>query len=183
MRERIAEKRKGLENGPETTLPPDLVDGFEEFTWLYHEAWSPEIERWFFSNVPSVMIFDDHDMIDDWNISDAWVRDIRRQDWWQDHIIGGLMTYWMYQHLGNLSPEVIHSEGILAALAEVEDGEELLRAWARRSEEFTPVAGGYRFNFVRDIARVRLVMIDARNGRVLQPGERVRSSTTTSGTG
>ena len=52
-------------------MPPELVDGFEEFTWLYHEAWSPEIERWFFSNVPSVMIFDDHDMIDDWNISDG----------------------------------------------------------------------------------------------------------------
>ena len=171
-RERIAEKRKGLKNGPETTLPQELVDGFEEFTWLYHEAWSPEIERWFFSNVPSVMIFDDHDMIDDWNISDAWVRDIRQQDWWQDHIIGGLMTYWLYQHLGNLSPEVIRSEGILAALTEVEDGEELLRAWARRSEEFTPVAGGYRFNFVRDIARVRLVMIDARNGRVLEPAKR-----------
>ena len=82
------------------------------------------------------------------------------------------MTYWLYQHLGNLSPEDIRSEGILAALTEVEDGEELLRAWARRSEEFTPVAGGYRFNFVRDIARVRLVMIDARNGRVLEPAKR-----------
>ena len=113
-RERIAEKRKDLKNGPETTLPPELVDGFEEFTWLYHEVWSPEIERWFFSNVPSVMIFDDHEMIDDWNISEAWVTDIRQEDWWQDHIVGGLMTYWLYQHLGNLSPEVIRSEGILA---------------------------------------------------------------------
>ena len=28
---------------------------------------------------PSAMIFDDHDMIDDWNISAAWVADIRRQ--------------------------------------------------------------------------------------------------------
>ena len=53
--------------------------GFEEFTWLYEEAWSPDVERWFLSNVPSVMIFDDHDMIDDWNISAAWVRDIRRR--------------------------------------------------------------------------------------------------------
>ena len=25
--------------------------------------------------MPSVMIFDDHEMIDDWNISDVWVRD------------------------------------------------------------------------------------------------------------
>jgi hypothetical protein len=111
-------------------------------------------------------------MIDDWNISDAWVRGIRQQDWWQDHIIGGLMSYWLYQHLGNLSPKVIRSEGILDSLAQVEDGEEQLRQWARRSDEFTPVAGGYRFNFVRDIGRVRLVMIDARNDRVLAPGKR-----------
>ena len=90
------------------------------------------------------MIFDDHDMIDDWNISEAWVRDIRQQDWWQDHVIGGLMTYWLYQHLGNLSPEVIRSEGILAALTEVEDGEELLREWAdgRRSSHPSPAVTG-----------------------------------------
>ena len=77
------------------------------------------------------------------------------------------MSYWLYQHLGNLSPEVIRSEGILAGLGQVEDGLELLRAWAMKSEEFTPVAGGYRFTFHRDIGRVRLVMIDDRNARVL----------------
>jgi hypothetical protein len=38
-------------------------------------------------------------------LSDTWVRDVRQQDWWQDHIIGGLMTYGLYQHLGNQSPE------------------------------------------------------------------------------
>ena len=172
-RERIAEKRRGLKNAPETTLPPELVDGFEEITWLYYEAWSPEIERWFFSNVPSVMIFDDHEMIDDWNISDVWVKGIREEEWWEDHVIGGLMTYWLYQHLGNLSPEVIRSEGLLEALAAVDDGEELLRQWGMRSEEFTPVAGGYRFHYVRDLGRVRLVMIDARNSRSLEPGNRL----------
>lgn len=171
-RERIAEARSNMVFDPETGLPPELVGGFEEYTWLYQEAWSPEIERWFFSNVPSVMIFDDHEMIDDWNISEAWVRDIRQKDWWQDHVLGGLMTYWLYQHLGNLSPEVIRSEGILESLHEVDDGEDLLREWAMESEEFTPVPGGYRFNFVRDLGRVRLVMVDSRNGRVLEPGRR-----------
>ena len=34
-------------------LPSELVDGFEEFTWFYHESWSPEIERWFSSNFPT----------------------------------------------------------------------------------------------------------------------------------
>ena len=52
------------------------------------------------SVVPSAMIFDDHDMIDDWNTSLSWLDDIRRQPWWQDHVIGGLMSYWVYQHLG-----------------------------------------------------------------------------------
>jgi hypothetical protein len=130
------------------------------------------MERWFFSNVPSVMIFDDHEMIDDWNISAAWETAIKKQAWWEDHVLGGLMTYWLYQHLGNLSPHVIASEGLLDALMAVEDGEELLRNWAGRSEEFTSGPDHYRFNYVRDIGRVRLVMIDSRNGRVLEPGNR-----------
>ncbi len=171
-RQRIAEHRKGPKNAPSEKLPPELVGGFEEYTMLYHESWSPEFERWFFSNVPSVMIFDDHEMIDDWNISEAWVADIRQQDWWQDHVVGGLMSYWLYQHLGNLSPADIRSEGLVQALSQVDDGEELLRAWANQSEAFTPIAGGYRFTFIRDVGRVRLVMIDDRNARVLDHGKR-----------
>jgi PhoD-like phosphatase len=171
-RERIAEARKDLDHDPESDLPPELVDGFEEYTWLYHESWSPKFERWFFSNVPSVMIFDDHEMIDDWNISDSWVRKIRQRDWWEDHVIGGLMTYWLYQHLGNLSPEAVKSEGLVDALTQVDDGETLLREWAMGAEEFTPGGSIYRFNFVRDVYRVRLVMIDSRNSRVLDPGNR-----------
>lgn len=171
-RERIAEVRKDLHHDPETDLPPELVGGFEEYTWLYHEAWSPQIERWFFSNVPTVMIFDDHEMIDDWNISDAWIRGIRQKDWWEDHVIGGLMTYWLYQHLGNLSPADIRAEGLLEALGQVADGEARLREWAMGAEEFTPTEGNYRFSFVRDIGRIRLVMIDSRNVRVLDPRNR-----------
>ncbi len=171
-RERIAEARKDHPPDPESELPAELVGGFEEYTWLYHESWAPEFERWFFSNVPSVMIFDDHEMVDDWNISQAWVRETRATRWWQDHAIGGLMSYWLYQHLGNLSPEAIRSEGVLASLEEVDDGEDTLRDWAMRSEGFTPRDSTYRFNFFRDIGRVRLVMLDSRQARVLEPGKR-----------
>ncbi|MEP7201823.1 MAG: alkaline phosphatase D family protein [Ilumatobacteraceae bacterium] len=171
-RERIAEVRKDLQHDPEKDLPPELVGGFEEYTWLYHEAWSPQIERWFFSNVPTVMIFDDHEMIDDWNISDAWVRTIRTKDWWEDHVIGGLMTYWLYQHLGNLSPADVRAEGLLEALGQTADGEGRLREWAMGAEEFTPTEGNYRFSVVRDIGRVRLVVIDSRNARALEPRNR-----------
>jgi hypothetical protein len=168
-RERIKARR---ENEPVEGLPPELVGGFEEFCWLYHESWSPEVERWFFSVVPTAMIFDDHDMIDDWNISDAWVRDIRREPWWDDHVIGGLVSYWIYQHLGNLTPADIRAEGMLEELIALDDGAEYLRDWARSSEKFTPVPGGYRFSFARRLGDVALVMIDARNGRVLEPGNR-----------
>ncbi len=54
----------------------------------------------------------------------------------------------------------------------VSDGEQRLREWALRSEEFTSGPDHYRFSFIRDIGRVRLVMIDSRNGRVLEPGKR-----------
>jgi hypothetical protein len=66
----------------------------------------------------------------------------------------------------------VRSEGLLEALSRVEDGEKVLRDWAMQAEEFTPVPGRYRFSVVRDIGRVRLVMIDSRNVRVLDPKHR-----------
>jgi hypothetical protein len=163
-------ERKGVERD---ALPPELVRGFEEFCWLYEESWSSAVERWFLSVVPSVMIFDDHEMIDDWNISASWVDDIHRETWWEEHVIEGLMTYWLYQHLGNLSPTVIEDEGILRALTEAQgDASDVLQRWARDSEEFTGGRDRYRFSFVRDLGRVRLVMIDARNSRTLEPSSR-----------
>jgi hypothetical protein len=153
-------------------LPVDRVADFEEYTWLYHESWRPEVERWFFSVVPSAMIIDDHDMIDDWNISESWVQEIRREPWWHKHVVGGLISYWIYQHLGNLGPTEIRAEGMLDALLSVPDGGALMRKWAEQVEADTPVPGGYRFSYVRDIGPVRLVVVDCRNGRVLARGHR-----------
>jgi len=153
--------------------PPDgVVADYEEYTWLYRESWSPEIERWVFSTVPSAMIFDDHDMIDDWNISRSWVDDIRREPWWPEHIIGGLVSYWVYQHLGNLSPTRLREEGMLERCIELGDATAHLRSWALSSEEFTPVPGGYQFSYDRHLGGTHVVVMDVRNGRVLEPGGR-----------
>ena len=146
---------------------PDIVIGFDEYVAMYHEAWTPEVERWLFSVVPTAMIFDDHDMIDDWNISMVWVRHIQDQTWWDKHVTGGLSSYWIYQHLGNLSPDSIAREGLLERLLREDDGAPLLNEWARRSECFTPVDGRYRFSYVRDLHRTRIVVVDCRNARVL----------------
>ncbi len=157
---------------PAVPAPPGVAANFEEYTWLYRESWSPDVERWMFSVLPSTMIFDDHDVIDDWNISMRWVDDTRATSWWNDHIIGALTSYWIHQHLGNLSPDEIEREGLLAQLVEAGDGAAVLNDWARRSEEFTPVPGGYRFSFARDVGAARVIVIDSRNGRDLAPGER-----------
>lgn len=157
----------------DSDLPPELVAGFEEYCWLYAESWSSPVERWLLSTVPSAMIFDDHDMIDDWNISAAWVSDIRREPWWNEHVVGGLMSYWIYQHLGNQSPAQIRHEGLLERLLAVDDGTDLLRHWAFGSEEFTPLPGGYRFSYARSVGDMTLLMIDCRNSRVLEPNVRL----------
>ena len=53
------------------------------------------------------MIFDDHDVIDDWNTSQEWLEEIRKTDWWDERIVGAFVSYWVYQHIGNLSPEAL----------------------------------------------------------------------------
>ena len=85
---------------------------FEEYTRLYREAWSDPDIRWLLSTVPSTMIFDDHDVIDDWNISWSWIEEIRAAPWWEARITGAFMSYWLYQHLGNLSPPELAEEPI-----------------------------------------------------------------------
>ncbi len=167
-RDRIAAVR-----GDGSDLPPAIVAGFEEYCWLYHESWSQPVERWLLSTVPSMMLFDDHDMIDDWNISAAWVDDVRQEPWWTEHVIGGLVSYWIYQHLGNLSPAQVRAEGLLEALLAERDGTELLRRWAFESESSTPLPGGYRFSTVRKVGDVTVVMVDCRNSRVLEPKRRL----------
>ncbi len=60
--------------------PPGLeVADFEEYTRLYWEAWGDPVLRWLLSTVPTAMIFDDHDISDDWNTSAAWVEHMRGQ--------------------------------------------------------------------------------------------------------
>lgn len=168
--ERIRAER-GEDSGPDAP-PVGMVAGFEEYTWLYHESWEPDVERWMLSVIPSAMVFDDHDMIDDWNISAWWVDDIRSLPWWDDHVVGGLVSYWVYQHLGNLSPSEIAAEGMLARFVEAGDATNEMWEWARESEAHTPVFGGYQFSFSRDLGRTRLVVVDCRNGRLLDPSAR-----------
>ncbi|MFJ6723851.1 alkaline phosphatase D family protein [Streptomyces sp. NPDC091281] len=160
---RIASRRT-LEEAPGSE-----VADYEEYTWLYYESWlDPEV-RWLLSTVPSCMIFDDHDVIDDWNTSAAWLTDMRGTAWWRERILSGLMSYWVHQHLGNLSPAELAADPLYAAVRATPDATTVLREFASRADE---EPSSVRWSYRRDFGRVRLLMVDSRAARVLQEDER-----------
>src|SRR5918997_2551767 len=154
--------------GPEEP-PGEQVKDFEEYTRLYWDAWKDPAIRWLLSTVPSAMIFDDHEVSDDWNISESWLEETRTHPWWNAQIIGAHASYWIYQHLGNLSPEELENNELFEEVQRSDDAWPLLREFAYRAHR---TSGGTRWSFHRDFGRVRLIMMDSRGGRVLEEGRR-----------
>ena len=148
------------------------VADFEEYTQLYYESWGEPNIRWLLSNLPSSMIFDDHDVKDDWNTSHAWRLDMQATDWWEERITGALMSYWIYQHLGNLSPAGLAANETYRAVRGVPDAEAILRQFAQHADREADGAKGTMWSYRRDLGPVRLVVIDSRCGRVLAEGQR-----------
>lgn len=153
--------------------PPDEVVSFSEYEGLYRHTWGdPEI-RWILSTIPTAMIFDDHDIRDDWNTSAAWRAEVNTKPWWRDRIRSGLASYWVYQHLGNLSPAQLKGDPdyqkVLAAEGDVWS---LLVDLADRADAEVDGDKGLRFSYRWDLGRSRLIMIDSRNSRILESGDR-----------
>jgi hypothetical protein len=154
----------------DVSQPPGLeVADFEEYARLYREAWSDPTIRWLLSTVPTAMIFDDHDVHDDWNTSEAWLARMRAESWWPDRIAGALATYWIYQHLGNLPPAALDCDPLLRRVRAEEDAGPLLRAFALSADTD---GGGGLWSYSRDLAGSRLVVLDGREGRLLEEGRR-----------
>ncbi len=149
--------------------PGEEIADFEEYTHLYHESWWDPVLRWLLSTVPSVMIFDDHDVNDDWNISEAWVKKTRRKPWWEDRIVGAFMSYWIYQHLGNLSPRELDEDPLFNRVLTASDATRVLREFAYVADR---EVGRSRWSFHRDFGKTRLIVMDSRAGRVLKEGRR-----------
>ena len=148
--------------------PPGVAD-FEEYTRLYRDAWGHPTMRWLLSTVPSAMIFDDHDVHDDWNTSKAWVEMMRDEPWWEERIVGAFSSYWIYQHLGNLSPEELEDNDLFHRVRDADDATRVLREFAYKADREIE---GTRWSYHRDFGNVRLIVTDSRAGRVLTPGKR-----------
>jgi len=149
--------------------PGAEVLDYEEYTFLYEEAWSDLLIRWLFSTVSTSMLWDDHDMSDDWNISRSWHEEMEAKEWWHERAIAGIASYWVYQHLGNLSPRELDDNDLYAKVRGNPDATEVLREWAH---EIGSTAAGVRWSFCRDVDGVRVIFMDSRAARVLERDRR-----------
>jgi hypothetical protein len=169
MRAFIEERRD-----PEQAPWYELQD-YEEYAHLYRLAWSDPANRWLLSTLPSAMIFDDHDIRDDWNTSWTWRQDMEATSWWHDRVVGGLASYWVHQHLGNLGPEERHADELWKHISSYDGPGELdvsdaLDALADRADQHPET---YRWSYSRDFdTQARLVVVDSRAARVLDPEHR-----------
>jgi PhoD-like phosphatase len=171
MREFIASRRS-------LDVPPgEELKDYHEYAHLYRLAWSDPANRWLMSTVPSVMIFDDHDIRDDWNTSIDWRRKMEAKPWWHERIVGGLASYWVYQHVGNLSPKALSEDGIwqlIAAHQESDHDDEVdvtapLEALVEGVDRDPEI---YRWSYTIDLGDSRLVVVDSRAARQLDPDRR-----------
>jgi phosphodiesterase/alkaline phosphatase D-like protein len=158
----------------DVSRPPGLqVANFAEYAELYAESWGDPLVRWLCATVPTAMIFDDHDIHDDWNTSAVWRRRMQQTSWWEERITGGLAAYWVYQHLGNMSPAALADDEIWQKVREADgDVGPLLHEFAAAADREADGAKGYRWSYRRDIGDVRLVVVDSRSGRILDDRDR-----------
>lgn len=162
-RKKIRERR-----GTETP-PGEEISDFEEYCWLYQESWEEPLIRWLFSTVSVSMLWDDHDMSDDWNISRSWLAEMQAKSWWHRRAVGCIASYWIYQHIGNLSPRELADDELYQRVRGNQTAEEEIFPWARRIQS---TGAGVRWSFCRDFGRTRAVFVDSRAGRVLEEDRR-----------
>src|SRR6478609_11057759 len=96
--------------------------------------------------------------------------------WWRARIVGGLASYWIYQHLGNLSPEQRAEDEVWSQIVADQKAGRPDRDWGPEFDAFAERADEhpdtYRWSFVRDIGTNRVIVVDSRAARVLRPDER-----------
>ena len=93
--------------------PPPSRDGhaadFAEYAYLYERAWttSRSVKR-LLAHIPTFLMFDDHEVTDDWNFSAAWVRMLHNLKdslkMWPKTMTDALAAYWVYQGFCNKAP-------------------------------------------------------------------------------
>jgi hypothetical protein len=102
-------------------LPTSLPDPDNKLDKKWHACWKTEkavIDQFvqelndvqqLFAHIPTYMIFDDHDITDDWNLTIGWKNAVNGHPLAAQVIGNGLMGYFLYQGWGN-NPEQFDDE-------------------------------------------------------------------------
>ena len=91
-----------------------------------------------------------------------------REPWWEARITGAFMAYWIYQHLGNLSPPELAEEEMLdARRSATTTPARALREFARHVR---PRVGGEPLGLLPRLRRLAAPRLDSRAARVLADG-------------
>lgn len=72
------------------------------------------------ANIPTYMIFDDHDVTDDWNITGNWCDDVRQSPLGRRIVANALAAYWAFQAWGN-DPDNFDKDLILSITQQLND--------------------------------------------------------------
>jgi hypothetical protein len=95
---------------------------------------------------------------------------VRAASWWDARLTGGLMAYWLYQHLGNLAPAELAADPDFQALTSAGASGRDGAAWLRQAAtDWDRGRLGLGFSHARRLGATRLAVIDVRGGRVLAP--------------
>src|SRR6202000_1432781 len=86
--------------------------------------------------------------------------------WWGGRIESAYQSYWVYQHLGNLSPAELATDETWGKVREQGDAAPVLADLAHRADRR---AAGVRWSFARTLpgagGDVRVVLLDSRRRR------------------
>lgn len=75
-----------------------------------------------FANIPTYMIFDDHEVTDDWNLTREWVQKARANPFGRRILANALAAYWVFQGFGN-NPDAFTASFIQSLLDSFENEE------------------------------------------------------------
>ncbi len=102
---------------------------FADFARLYIHAWTitPGI-RQLLAHIPTLMIFDDHEITNNWNLFSGWRANALRQGQ-EQVLVDGMVAYWIYQGWGNLLPDENPPHPLLSLMQEAtQSGDDVLEA-------------------------------------------------------
>lgn len=97
---------------------------FEEFACLYEEAWTADAGvRQVLALLPTHTIFDDHEIINDWNVTPTWHAEMLRKGK-EQMLVDGLLAYWVYQGWGNIGLLNANEHPLLAIMQQAAQNEQ-----------------------------------------------------------